>query len=138
MEQERVIEARLADRTLRPVGELTKDEVDRKLRDELGRLRSFSKELRTTHDRISSLQCNLTDSMARLDNYAEDIIKVVRLDEERIANRLGEVASSPPPPPPDIYNMGPCPCDDNFRGRREASLQSIQEEDEDDDYPLDD
>lgn len=52
MEQERVIEARLADRTLRPVGELTKDEVDRKLRDELGRLRSFSKELRTTHDRI--------------------------------------------------------------------------------------
>lgn len=76
--------------------------------------------------------------MARLDNYAEDIIKVVRLDEERIANRLGEVASSPPPPPPDIYNMGPCPCDDSFRGRREASLQSIQEEDEDDDYPLDD
>ncbi|CAH0591602.1 unnamed protein product [Chrysodeixis includens] len=144
MEQERIIEARLADRTLRPPGELTRDEVDRKLRDELGRLRSFSKELRTTHDRISSLQCNLTDSIARLDSYAADIMTVVRLDEERIASRLGEVANEypcAPTPPPDIYQMEPCPCDmsdDHYRSRKAASLKSIQEEDEeDDDYPLD-
>lgn len=53
MEQERIVETRLADRTLRPVGEHTRDDVDRKLRDELGRLRSFSKQLRNNHERIA-------------------------------------------------------------------------------------
>lgn len=52
MEQERVVEARLADRAERPKGEQTKDEVDRKLRDELARLKSFEKQLRTNYDCI--------------------------------------------------------------------------------------
>lgn len=53
MEHERVIEARLLDRTLRPPEELTRDEVDRKLREELGRLRNFNKQLRTNMESIS-------------------------------------------------------------------------------------
>lgn len=57
MDQERVIELRLVDRTNRPPGELTKDDVDRKLRDELGRLRSFSKQLRTNMGSIRYLLC---------------------------------------------------------------------------------
>lgn len=52
MEHERVMEARLADRAKRPRGELTKDTVDRKLRDELARLRLFIKTLRDNSDRI--------------------------------------------------------------------------------------
>lgn len=52
MDQERVIAARLVDRSLRPVGELTKDQVDRKLKDELNRLRDFIRQLRSNHNRI--------------------------------------------------------------------------------------
>jgi hypothetical protein len=52
MEQERLVTARLADRTNRPPGETTKDEVDRRLRDELGRLKHFIKHLRNNIERI--------------------------------------------------------------------------------------
>lgn len=53
MEQEQVVQTRLADRTLRPPGELTRDEVDRRLRDELGRLRHFMKHMRSNIERIT-------------------------------------------------------------------------------------
>ncbi|XP_075982200.1 tektin-2-like [Anticarsia gemmatalis] len=131
MEQERMIIARQKDRKLRPPGELTKDEVDRKLRDELGRLRNFMKQLRTNHARITTLQNHLTESMARIDCCIEDIMKVVGVDENRILHRLGEESTGTPCPP--ASNV-----------RRESSpripddqLESIKEEDEEDDYPFD-
>ena len=53
MEQERLTVARLDDRSQRPDGEHTRDEVDKQLRDELARLRNFSKQLRDNHASIS-------------------------------------------------------------------------------------
>ncbi|XP_052749826.1 tektin-2-like isoform X2 [Galleria mellonella] len=55
LKQERVIVARLADRTLKPPGELTRDNVDIKLKDELSRLRHFTKYLRSNIDRIRNI-----------------------------------------------------------------------------------
>ncbi|KAG6440351.1 hypothetical protein O3G_MSEX001231 [Manduca sexta] len=127
MDQERVVEARLADRSLRPPGELTKDEVNRQLREELARLRSFSKHLRMNIDRTTSLQHNLTDSITRMDCYAEDLIRVIRLDEERIHFRLGEELQSVP-----SANILP---GTGFT-HSDSPLTVIQEEVEDD-YPFD-
>ncbi|XP_063622703.1 uncharacterized protein LOC134794832 isoform X2 [Cydia splendana] len=53
MEKVRLMEARLADRRLRPPKELTKDSVDRKLKDELQRLKKYLKFLRNNIDRIT-------------------------------------------------------------------------------------
>ncbi|KAF9424411.1 hypothetical protein HW555_000550 [Spodoptera exigua] len=142
MEQERIVESRLADRSKRPPGEHIRDEVDRKLREELARLRNFSKQLRTNHERIIVLQNHLTDSMTRIECCAEDILCIVRLDDERIVSRLGEVPTDIPQPPQNFFE--PCPDSPNSsptleespRTRPDTSLQSIQEEDEDD-YPFD-
>ncbi|PZC81307.1 hypothetical protein B5X24_HaOG212919 [Helicoverpa armigera] len=170
MEQERVVEARIADRSKRPPGEFTRDEVDRKLRDELGRLRNFTKQLKNNHDRIINLQHHLTDCMTRIDCCAEDILRVLRLDNDRVAQRLGEDPTELPPPPPVTPTMTmtvtptsdsaenlplECGCDPDYddscpetdvyndsstKALLEASLQCIQEEDEDydEDYPFED
>uniref|UniRef100_A0A2A4JA11 Tektin n=1 Tax=Heliothis virescens TaxID=7102 RepID=A0A2A4JA11_HELVI len=165
MDQERIVGIRLADRAQRPPGEHIKDEVDKKLREELGRLRNFIIQLRNNHNRITNLQHHLTECMARVDCCAEDILRVVRLDDNRIVQRLGEAPTELPQPPRMPPNIPPCKtpipsqttpvCPDScackpdydesetdLQGTRghEASLQSIQEEDEDydDDYPFDD
>lgn len=60
MDQERLVEARRADRLLRPARELTKDNVNRNLIDELGRMRSFSKQLRVNLERITLVHTYIT------------------------------------------------------------------------------
>ncbi|CAK1542583.1 unnamed protein product [Leptosia nina] len=52
MDQERVVAARLSDRAKKPSRELIKDEVNRKLRNELGQIRRFAKELTNNIERI--------------------------------------------------------------------------------------
>ncbi|KAL0829891.1 hypothetical protein ABMA28_003369 [Loxostege sticticalis] len=136
MEQEQVVQTRLADRTLRPPGELTRDEVDRRLRDELGRLRHFMKHMRSNIERITSLQNRLQDSISRIDCCAEDISQVMRLDQERMSLRLGEQVncetptSTPPPAPPSNRLQS------TTSRRPNVSLTAIKEEDEDG-YPFD-
>ncbi|CAH0397121.1 unnamed protein product [Chilo suppressalis] len=136
MEQERLVAARLADRKLRPPGELTKDDVDRKLKDELGRLRHFMKHLRSNLDRISTLQNHLSDSVARMDCYAEDISLVVRLDQDRMNLRLGEEvkceSQTSTATAPSSYRRRDSP-----HSIPEVSLTAIMEEDEND-YPFND
>ncbi|CAB3251664.1 unnamed protein product [Arctia plantaginis] len=127
MEQERVILARLADRNLRPTTELTTDEVDRSLKEELGRLRNFIKVLRKNHSRITTLQNHLTDCMTRIDCCVEDILRVVKIDEERTRHRMGEVPTDGPNPPDERSPSSP--------RRQDEPLQIITEEDEDD-YPI--
>ncbi|KAJ8720945.1 hypothetical protein PYW08_006410 [Mythimna loreyi] len=137
MEQERVIEARLADRANRPDGELIKDEVDRKLKDELARLRSFENQMRTNYKRISNLQAHIDNSLSRIDCAAADLLHVVRLDNERISSRNGEPCASVPEPPPD--HRGPANTaggshskeyPSRSHSRQEESLESIKEVDE--------
>lgn len=53
MEKIRLMEARLADRKQRPAKEFTKDDVDRKLKDELNRLKQYLKQLRNNIERIT-------------------------------------------------------------------------------------
>lgn len=52
MEQERVVKARLADRSTRPPGELVKDEVNIKLKHELVRIKQFVRDLRKNMEGI--------------------------------------------------------------------------------------
>ncbi|KAJ8728664.1 hypothetical protein PYW07_006360 [Mythimna separata] len=134
MDQETIIEARLADRTNRPDGELTKDEVDRKLRDELARLRSFEKQMRTNYKRISELQAHIDDSLARIDNVAADLLRVVSLDNARISSRNGEPSTSLPQPPPAHHcpatMAGGCKEQPRIHSPQEESLESIEEVDE--------
>lgn len=52
IDQERLIVVRIADRANRPVGELTRDDVDRKLRDDLVRVKRFRNQLRANYKRI--------------------------------------------------------------------------------------
>lgn len=52
MEQERVVRARLADRTTRPPGELLKDEVNINLKNELIRIKQFVRDLRKNIESI--------------------------------------------------------------------------------------
>ncbi|CAG9782556.1 unnamed protein product [Diatraea saccharalis] len=135
MKQENLVAARIADRTLRPPGELTKDEVDRRLRNELGRLRHFMKHLRSNLDRINSLQNHLVESIARMDCYAEDISQVVRLDQDRMRLRLDEDNKSD-----SQTSTAPTPSNgkrSSSHSRSEIPLTAIVEEDEDD-YPFGD
>ncbi|XP_028170890.1 uncharacterized protein LOC114360383 [Ostrinia furnacalis] len=135
MEQERLVEARLADRTLRPTGELTRDEVDRKLRDELARLRHFMKHMRSNIERITSLQNHLGSAISRIDCCAEDISQVVRLDQDRMSWRLGEEpkcdteTSTAPAQTPHISQS-------TTSRKANAPLTAIKEEDEEE-YPFD-
>ncbi|XP_072945338.1 uncharacterized protein [Epargyreus clarus] len=123
MDQERLVEARLAQRTRRPGKELIKDDVNRQLGDELLQIQQFNKQLRSNMERISSLQNDLADAVARIDCCAEDLIQVIRLDEDRIRSRVGEDGGNASPAEPP----------------REDGLEVILEEGEDDedDYPFD-
>ncbi|XP_013191451.2 tektin-2 [Amyelois transitella] len=135
MDQERVVEARLADRTLRPAKETTRDDVDRKLREELARLKRFNNNLQGNIQKIVRLQNKLNDTISRIDCCAEDLAQVVHLDQDRMAWRLGEqvkcdsgTTAAPPPKcaaPIPTFNHG-------------VPLKTIKEEDEnEDDYPFD-
>lgn len=85
------------------------------------------------------MQNHLTDSLTQIDCYADDLIQVISLDEERITSRGGEA--------PDCNSCTPAP--GSFPSSNQASpsetrspsddrLTAIKEEDEDeDDYPLD-
>ncbi|XP_047998750.1 structural maintenance of chromosomes protein 1A-like [Leguminivora glycinivorella] len=145
MEKVRLMEARLADRKLRPHKELTKDPVDRKLKDELQRLKKYLKYLRNNIDRITSLQGDLTASIVQMNCVEEELSKVIDLDENRIRLRtyddeistssLNGTGSSSVVPASSRSN------DTRNDGFREhVPLSVIKEEDEvssDDDYPLD-
>ncbi|XP_059061064.1 tektin-2-like [Achroia grisella] len=139
LEQEQVVAARITDRTLRPAGELTRDDVDTKLRDELSRLKHFTKHLRSNIDRISSLQKHLMDSITQIDCCAEDIAQVVRLDEDRIRSRLGDVNGNsetsydgPPAGPSKCSHTSVVP------STQGTTLTAVMEEDENEEYPFDD
>lgn len=56
MEQEQVVKSRIADRSTRPPGELVKDEVNRKLKDEFVRIKQFIRDLRKN---IEGIRCVL-------------------------------------------------------------------------------
>ncbi|CAH2087914.1 unnamed protein product [Euphydryas editha] len=129
MDQERVVEARLSDRTRRPNRELIKDEVNRKLRDEQLQLRKFAKELRNNITRIIKLKNDLSDAIAHIDCCAEDLMQVINLDEERIQSRQAEQNRS------DSASTTSLP--DHTHHSQEVSnqLTVIQEENEDD-YPF--
>ncbi|XP_068622915.1 tektin-B1-like [Battus philenor] len=90
MERQRIVESRLADRTLRPHKEHTADLVSYQLRMELGKLRKFTNNLRNNLDRITSLQNSLCDAITQIDCCAEDIMKVVQLDRQRLQARTGD------------------------------------------------
>ncbi|KAM3965951.1 tektin-2 [Aphomia sociella] len=134
LEQEKLVAARLADRTLRPVKELTRDDVDMKLRNELLRLKHFTKHLRSNIDRISSLQTHLMESLSEIECCAEDIAQVIRLDEDRIRWRLGddkcdsETSYGPPAAPSTASNHPAIP--KNTLG---TPLTVIMEENENED-----
>ncbi|KAJ0172626.1 hypothetical protein K1T71_011765 [Dendrolimus kikuchii] len=130
MDQERLTEARIADRAQRPVGELTKDDVDRKLRDDLARVRRFCNQLRTNYERITGLQNSVTESITHIDCCGSDLMQVINLDEERLQSRLGDQPETPSAPSlPSLDRKPSHPSD--------GSLMTIKEEDEDD-YPFND
>ncbi|XP_063537815.1 structural maintenance of chromosomes protein 1A-like [Cydia strobilella] len=145
----RLMEARLADRRLRPPKELTKDSVDRKLKDELQRLKKYLKFLRNNIDRITSLQGDLTASIAQINCIEEELSQVVQLDQNRIRLRTSgdEIPTSSSPRRTGSRNA--VNTTDNSRSndagnvgfRENIPLSTIKEEDEleeeEDDYPLD-
>ncbi|XP_034836619.1 tektin-2-like [Maniola hyperantus] len=139
MDQERVVAARLADRTQRPDRELTKDDVNRKLRDEQNQLRKFSKELRNNIEEIITLQKNITAAIGRIDCFAEDLIQVIGLDDERLRCRLGETSHSGNS---TAYNTSSAtvttaPTRSHSTSGQLTIIQEENEDDDDDDYPFD-
>ncbi|XP_063384358.1 structural maintenance of chromosomes protein 1A-like [Cydia fagiglandana] len=147
MEKVRLMEARLADRRLRPPKELTKDSVDRKLKDELQRLKKYLKFLRDNIDRITSLQGDLTASITQINCIEEELSQVVLLDENRIRLRASdEIPTSSSPrragssSTADTANNSRSNDAINTGFRENIPLTVIKEEDEleeDDDYPFD-
>ncbi|KAL4713457.1 hypothetical protein ACJJTC_010442 [Scirpophaga incertulas] len=129
MDQERLIRARIADRSLRPTRELTKDEVDRRLRDELGRLRNFMKHLRNNITDITCLQNRLTDAVTRIDCYVEDITQFIILDQHLVRQRSCEAEIESRSISVGVETTKPAPSDDNT-----GALTVIKEEDEDDEH----
>ncbi|CAK1589061.1 unnamed protein product [Parnassius mnemosyne] len=90
MDRQKTVQGRLAERTLRPFGEHASDGVNRQLRNELGKLRKFIKELRDNIQMIISLQNHLRGAIAHIDCSAEDIAQVIKIDQERLRARLGD------------------------------------------------
>ncbi|XP_021204408.1 uncharacterized protein LOC105841802 [Bombyx mori] len=136
LEQERLIETRITDRSQRPVGELTKDDVDRKLRDELGRLRNFTNELRKNRSRITTLQNHITNCISRIECCSEDLNQVINLDEERMKLRNGEIQGEPSEE--NVKGIQPSgTIAKRSQMRSNEILTAITEEDEDD-YPFND
>ncbi|XP_073954679.1 tektin-2-like isoform X2 [Choristoneura fumiferana] len=138
MEKIRLMEARLADRKQRPAKEFTKDDVDRKLRDELNRLKQYLKYLRNNIERITSLQSELTASVAKINCVEEDISQVARLDEDRIQGRDIE---SDPVQASFVSKTDSDSIKSNSKSRAPSNipLSTIREDEEDeiDDYPFD-
>ncbi|XP_050355249.1 uncharacterized protein LOC126776670 [Nymphalis io] len=129
MDHERIVEARLSERTRRPNQELIKDDVNRKLRDEQTQLKKNGKGLRNNIERITKLQNELCNAIAHIDSCAEDLVQVINLDEERVKGRRGEQSDSPAIPSPSINS--------SLRSHsqvQENQLSVIQEEDEE--YPF--
>lgn len=88
----------------------------------------------------------MDDSLARIDSCTTDLLRVIRLDDDRITCRLGEPSTAiPQPPPPPADCPGPIRQAQELSPRRtcQEELHAIKEEDEreDDDedepYPLD-
>ncbi|XP_026318146.1 tektin-B1-like [Hyposmocoma kahamanoa] len=89
MEQERVVRARLADRTTRPPGELLKDEININLKNELIRIKQFVRDLRKNIESISTLQDKLKNSIVQIECAQRDLVQIIILDEDRQAARQG-------------------------------------------------
>ncbi|XP_039747888.1 uncharacterized protein LOC120625043 [Pararge aegeria] len=143
MDQERVVAARLADRTQRPDRELTKDEVNRKLRAEQNQLRNFSKELRNNISEITTLQNNITTAIARIDCFADDLIQVIGLDEDRFRSRLGEARQSDNVTDINTTNSNnssttvtAAPSRSTQQSGQLTVIQEENEDDNEDDYPF--
>ncbi|CAG5054343.1 unnamed protein product [Parnassius apollo] len=130
MDRQKTVQDRLAERTLRPFGEHTSDGVNRQLRNELGKLRQFIKELRTNIQIIISLQNHLRGAIAHIDCNAEDIAQVVKIDQERLRARLGDETGTNV----NATNTAslPQPRHDSSERRMEYPLDAIKEEDEND------
>ncbi|XP_046970716.1 uncharacterized protein LOC124537833 [Vanessa cardui] len=129
MDQEHIVEGRLSERTRRPNHELTKDDVNRKLRDEQTQLKQNGKILRNNLERIINLQNELCKAIAHIDGCAEDLVQVIDLDEERVKGRQGEQSNSSENPS--------LPTNTTLRDHSQVQdnrLSVIQEEDEE--YPL--
>lgn len=78
---------------------------------------------------FSSLQNHLMDSLTRIDCFADDLIHVISLDEERITSRGGEPECGCGTSSSSGKQMAPPPSPSDDR------LTAIKEEDEDD-YPF--
>ncbi|XP_045778342.1 uncharacterized protein LOC123876209 [Maniola jurtina] len=135
MDQERVVAARLADRTQRPDRELTKDDVNRKLREEQNQLRKFSMELRNNIEEITTLQKHINAAIGRIDCFAEDLIQVIGLDEERLRCRLGETSHSGNSTAHNTSSTTPSRT--HSTPSRQLTVIQEENEDDDDDYPFD-
>ncbi|XP_049878419.1 tektin-2-like isoform X2 [Pectinophora gossypiella] len=137
MEQERVVEAKLADRSFRPPGELTRDEVDNRLRGELARVRHFVRDLRSNLSEIKTLKDHLQITMAKMDCVAADIQQVVQLDEKRMVARFGDVSSVCSP---SCRSQSTSEDKRTKKANMDSALHTIKEENEneseDDDYPF--
>ncbi|OWR45018.1 Tektin-2 [Danaus plexippus plexippus] len=132
MNQKKLVESRLANRSHRPTGELTKDDVNRTLREEQVKLRKTLKDLRNNIDRIVTLQNKLGKAVANIDCCANDLIHVISLDEERIRSRQGEPKQSES----ITTTSNTHPSDVSQPRQSSGQLAVIQEEDEND-YPFD-
>ncbi|KAJ2941207.1 hypothetical protein O0L34_g10440 [Tuta absoluta] len=140
MEQERVILARIADRSYRPNGEMTRDEVEYNLKTELGRVRRFIADLRKNLDEINNLQEHLKETIIKIDCYSDDLSQIIQLDEDRMRARLEGPNGSYPNStkvPTTKKNKPVSPADEPKPP--EYNLQTIKEVDEEiDDYPFSD
>ncbi|XP_050682851.1 tektin-B1-like isoform X2 [Leptidea sinapis] len=128
LDQQRIVAARIVDRTNRPGIELIKDDVDRKLRGELVQIRQFEKEHQVNLKRIESLENAIADAIVKIDCSIVDLTYVINLDKERIRVRSG----------------GEPRVDPKGQDRAESASASfpteltvIREEEEEDDYPFD-
>ncbi|CAH2055755.1 unnamed protein product, partial [Iphiclides podalirius] len=87
IDRRKVVEGRLAGRSSRPLKEQTVDQVSYQLRAELGKLRKFTNDLRINRENIISLQNHLRNGLEHIECCAEDIMYVVRIDQDRLQAR---------------------------------------------------
>ncbi|XP_061380832.1 uncharacterized protein LOC116774442 isoform X2 [Danaus plexippus] len=132
MNQKKLVESRLANRSHRPTGELTKDDVNRTLREEQVKLRKTLKDLRNNIDRIVTLQNKLGKAVANIDCCANDLIHVISLDEERIRSRQGEPKQSE-----SITTTSNTHSSDVSQPRQSSGQLAVIQEEDENDYPFD-
>ncbi|KAI5639800.1 tektin family domain-containing protein [Phthorimaea operculella] len=143
MEQERVILARLADRSYRPDGEMTRDEVEYNLKAELGRVRRFISDLRKNLNEITHLQEVLKETIIKIDCYSDDLSQIIQLDEDRMKARLEGPEAYTSSTKVTTTNDNNNPVDKQNKPAENPSdahnLHTIKEEEEEvDDYPFKD